>query len=399
MSEEKQKPTFREYQFDDLKNAFVRQNLMLKDRKNDIEAKLLTEKDVIERCSVKDSKELGELLKSAFDRVSSCNGIVEALAKAMYYDSSSWTNCVKNYWFTQDQMIIYGRKAAYRLRAIREEHQEKDAAEAVNASFYDMEAKESADGYILEFINKDGEKEQAKMPRRLYPIANIVDRTAVLPSKNSSEDDLNFKNRNAVSFRIRTECSEIIELAASATDQSKTEFIEDLIINFSHLAVRSKCSGYENTGKEVSLSIAENIYGILNNRYHNSEIKAPFPFYDSGEQQLEGMLMSGLGWRPNQEFTPGTFTSRENAIEQMTTWLDNSAKVIKKRATDQISLTNTLRKISRVGEEGFTEMMSDLRAEIEEAEGIIGVKSDKEDTSKTKKSSPKATKTPSSAQK
>lgn len=361
----KQEKRFPTYLLEDFARAFVTQNRRIKERRDSGVGKLMTARGLWEEVLGLDSEqELTLVFEQSLENPTIADKIIEALAKAMYHDETDWEATVKNYWFLPALFKPLKQKVGYRLRKIREKHLEENAAIEVGKHFDGVTVGEENGKFIITFPDlKEGEEMpvQASFPARLKNCIGLLDRKKATDSTES---------RTSVAYRVRTDVGEIIELAAAATNQSKTEFVEDLVLNFANIAVRSACSASLRDGASLHYTVGRNLYEIMHDRYDNDVNKGHFPL--SKDEDINPTTKQGLGWLPYMERPVGSLNkSYEETIDQLSYWLNENAKSIDRLNQSSSDLSGLLRNVVRFGAEGWNEFKNEQKQELEEMQGIL----------------------------
>lgn len=357
MSTEKIERPWTVRKLDDFAEVFERQNWRVKEGKEtNKDPKMISKEDVWKSWVGLDSEEeLDQVLDwiIAHSQVHVYE-IVMHIAKAMYYDKTSFEDTLALYWFTSDQMNIFKPKVANRLRDIKEAHAEKDAAAAIrNHLFPAVENVVQKGGkYIIAFKNQAGRLEKAELPKQLKNVSDLLE-------KEEFEHDPNDIKRTSVAYRLRTDCAEIIKLGAAACDTSATQFVENLALEGAQMLVRAKVAETSVPSRMVDHFVSHELYRVLNHRYVGSS-GGYFPVDDSDLNKATETIRASRRWVPEGvKVNETSFPSKADAQKWAVKMLGQLTKKLD-RVREEFDINHDfLSKLNRIDESDFEEMMKE----------------------------------------
>jgi hypothetical protein len=358
MSEEKQNSRWNERKLKDFALAFERQNLRVREGKDgNIDAIMITRKDVLGWIGIKQDKELDEMLAYILEaRQDLTADIALHIAKAMYYDKNSFEEEIVIYWFTADQMAPLKSKADYRLGEIKKTKADADTAEAV-AKHLDVEDVKIRGGkYFILFKNNDGTTIPAELPKQFKNVYDLLETTEY-------KHDSTSVKRTSVAYRLRTDCAEIIKLGAAACDISATQFVENLVLQQAQMLVRAKAAQTMATSTPVDHFVASELYRVLAGRYVASS-DGYFPLDNHDLNEGTETIRKSRGWVPlgikKQETA---FASKQDAVDYTTDVLGQLTKELDNLVQKFEQCHEFQTQVHARSDEDFKEMLMDFAKE------------------------------------
>jgi hypothetical protein len=340
--------------YGELGDLFRSQNWRIREQKEGRSSrKLLTKEEVWKTAlGLASEDQLDQLLAEVAIPTPTHGQITFLLAKCMFYDGSTWKEAIKNFWFSPDSLEPFKKQSLAELKVLKK-HDEDRVALQLLGEHLPVEIKDYDDAAEIIFpypaIAEDGSEGMMpcsiQVPRKLINIAGLLEKKAY-----QRKSDKNY--RNTVTYRMRTDCNEIIKLAAVACDMSATEFVEALALETSQLMVRSKLKQFEigaepfkpsgsgvddlgDLGFEDAINefFGKQLYMVLCSRYSAGETNGFFPAQRYVSPKKGVHHTNGGKWIPEDEAEKDLKfdddTTRETALKWIYHMIQDTQKRVK----------------------------------------------------------------------
>lgn len=354
MTDNKTESQFSTVVYGELRDIFKSQNWRIREQKEGrSNRKLLTKEEVWKTAlGLESEDQLDQLLAEAAIHTPTHGQITFLLAKCMFYDGSTWKEAIKNFWFPPDSLEPFKKQSLAELKDLKK-HDEDRLALKLLREHLPVEIKDYDDEAEIIFpypaIAEDGSDGivpcSIPVPRKLINIAGLLEK-----KEYQRKSDKNY--RNTVTYRMRTDCNEIIKLAATACDMSATEFVEALALETAQLMVRSKIKQFEkgaepfipsgggvndlgDAGFEDAINefFGKQLYMVLCGRYSSGETKGFFPVQRYVSPRKGVHHTNGGKWFPEDEAEKDLKfdddTTRETALKWIYQMIQDTQKRVK----------------------------------------------------------------------